>query len=142
MVTENTNWKQQYYCFPDFDLSTKCAGFENSNAQVTTIGYEIRCHPYHANLLKTILIQVSVLDPIAPSERNFHFIPYGLIQTTDSTIVKNQITQQNRFLTQNGIAPILNIAKEKTTSGLEEQLLALPSVTGPEPTYLNANSAE
>ena len=83
-----------------------------------------------------------MLDPIYPSESYVNFIPYGLIQTTDSTIVKNQITQQNRFLTQNGIAPILNIAKEKTTSGLEERLLALPSVTGPEPTYLNANSAE
>ena len=137
-TVENSN----IIVFPAFDISTKCVGLDNSNAQVTTIGYEIRCHPYHANLLKTILIQVSVLDPIAPSERNFHFIPYGLIQTIDSTTIKNQIIQQNRFLTQTGIVHILNITTYTMDSGLKERLLSLPSVIGLELNYLIGKSGK
>ena len=45
--------------FPAFDLSTKRVGFGNGNSRVTTVAYEIRCHPAHATLLKSILIQAS-----------------------------------------------------------------------------------
>ena len=76
-----------------FDLSTKRVGFGNGTARVTTVAYEIRCHPAHTTLLKTILIQASVLDPVLPSDNHIYFIPYGLLQTTDATTLKNQITQ-------------------------------------------------
>ena len=78
---------------PAFYLSTKRVGFGNENARVTTVAYEIRCHPDHATLLKSTLIQASVLDPVSPSDNHIHFIPYGLLQTTDANTVKNQITQ-------------------------------------------------
>ena len=42
--------------FPAFDLSTKHVGFGNGNVRVTTVAYEIRCHPAHAILLTSILI--------------------------------------------------------------------------------------
>ena len=79
--------------FPAFDLSTNRWGFGNGNARITTVAYEIRCNPAHATLLKSILIQASVLDPISPSDNHIQFIPYGLLQTTDATTVENQITQ-------------------------------------------------
>ena len=81
-------------------------------------------------------IQASTLDPIPPSDSNIYFIPHGLIQTTDAAIVKNQITQQNKFLEQTALVPILNIHHDIINSGLKESLLAIPSVIGLEPTYL------
>ena len=128
--------------FPAFDLSTKRVGFGNGNSRVTTVAYEIRCHPAHATLLKSILIQASVLDPIAPSDNHIHFIPYGLLQTTDANTVKNQIIQQNRFLANTGIVPILNISPAIMQSGLKDRLLALTSVIGLEPTYLTTKSGK
>ena len=105
--------------FPAFDISTKRVGFGNGNARVTTVAYEIRCHFDHATLLKSIFIQASVLDPISASKNYTHFIPYGLFQTTYSFTVKNQTIQQNRFLAQTGIVPILKIANDTMTSGLK-----------------------
>jgi len=78
--------------FPNLDISTKRVGFGNGTARVTTVAYEIRYHPVHAILLKSILIQASVLDPVSPSDNHIHFTLW-YIQTTDATTVKNQITQ-------------------------------------------------
>ena len=47
--------------FPVFDLSIKRVGFGNGNAQVTTVDYKIPCHPVYTTILKSILIQASVL---------------------------------------------------------------------------------
>ena len=115
---------------PAFDLSTKRVEFGNGNARVTTVAYEIRCHPAHATLLKSILIQASVLGPIAPSDNHIHFIPYRLLQITDANTVKNQIIQQNSFLANTRIVPILNITPETMQSGLKDRLLAITSVIG------------
>ena len=128
--------------FPAFDLSTKRVGFGNGNSRVTTIAYGIRCHPTHATLLKSILIQASVLDPIAPLDNHIHFISYGVLQTTDANTVKNQIIQQNRFLANIGIVPILNITPEIMQSGLKDRLLAITSVIGLEPTCLTTKSGK
>ena len=38
--------------FPAFDLSIKRIGFGNGSTRVTTIAYEIGCHPHHATLTK------------------------------------------------------------------------------------------
>ena len=125
--------------FPAFDLSTKRIGFGNGTNRVTTVAYEVKCHPNHSTILKSLLIKASVLDPLPPSDTNIHFIPHGLIQSTDATTVKNQFTQQNRFLAQTGIIPIFNITDESMnggTNGIKTRLLAIPSVIGIEPTYL------
>ena len=52
--------------FPTFNLLTKYVGFGNGNARVTTVAYEIRCHPVYSTLLKSILIQASIPDPALP----------------------------------------------------------------------------
>ena len=83
--------------FPAFDLSTKRIGFGKGTNRVTTVAYEVKCHLSHSTILKSFLIKASVLDPLPPSDKNIHFIPHGLIQSTDATTVKNQLTQQNRF---------------------------------------------
>ena len=55
---------------PSFDLSTKRVGFGNGNVRVTTVAYEISCHPDHTTPLKLILIQAYNLDPIFPSDNH------------------------------------------------------------------------
>ena len=60
-------------------------------AHVTTIAYEIQYYPDYATLLKSILIQASVLKSTPPLDTHINFIPYDLIQNTYSTSVKNQI---------------------------------------------------
>ena len=79
--------------------------------------------------------------PHPPSDNHIHFIPYGLLQTTDTT-VKIKTTQQNRFPAQSGIVPILNITQDTMNSGLKERLLAIPSIIGLEPTYLTTKSGK
>ena len=116
--------------------------FGNGNARVTTVAYEIRCHLDHATLLKSILIQESVLDPVSLSDNHIYFIPYGLLQTTDATTDKHQITQQNRFLAQTGIVPILNIIPDTMNSSLKYHLFAITSVIGLGPTYLTTKSGK
>ena len=142
MAIEKTQYARQDYFFPAFDLSTKRVGFSNGTTRVTTAAYEIRYHPAHTILFKSILIQTSILDPVLPSDNHIHFVPYGLLQTTDAATVKNQTTQQNRFLTQTGIVPILNITPDTMNSGLKEHLLAITLVIGLEPNYLTAKSGK
>ena len=75
--------------FPAFDLSTKRIGFGNGTNRVTTVAYEVKCHSNHSTIVKSPLIKTSVLYPLPPSDTNIHFIPHGLIQSTDATTVKN-----------------------------------------------------
>ena len=63
--------------FPSFDLSTKRIGFGNNTNRVTTVAYEVKCHPAHSTILKSLIIKASVLDPLPPSDTTIHFIPHS-----------------------------------------------------------------
>ena len=56
------------------------------------------------------------------------------------TTVKNQIIQQNKFLEQTGLVPILNIHSDIMNSGLKERLIAIPSIIGLEFRYIPEKS--
>ena len=86
---KDPNTQDKTIVFPAFDLSTERVGFGNGTARVTTVVYKIRHHPVHDTLLKSILIQASVLDPVFPSDNHIHFIPYSLLQTSDAATVSN-----------------------------------------------------
>ena len=129
---KDPNTQDNAIVFPAFDL--------NGTAKVTIVAFEIHFHSAHTTLIKSIFIQSSVLNPVPPSDNHIHFIPYGRLQTTDATTVKNLITQQNRFLAQTGIVPILNITPNIMNSGLKERLPAITSVIGRKQTYLTVKS--
>ena len=112
--------------FLAFDLSTKKVGFGNSPDRVTTIAYEIKCHPNHSALLKVLLTRASILDK---NPQTIHFILYGLINVSDSNTVKHQIIQQNQFIHNTTIMPIHNIDEDTMYSGFKENLENIPSVT-------------
>ena len=147
-VNKTEKWKMkqtvghQRILFLTFDLSTKTICFGNGSNRVTTVAYEIKCHPSKSILLKSLLIKSCILDLIAPFDSNIHFIPHDLIQSTDTPTVKNQITQQNHFLTQTGIVPILNITETAMNSGIKTRLLDIPSLIWLDPKYLTESSAK
>ena len=87
-------------------------------------------------------MQAFLLDPVPPSDNHIHFILYGLLQTIDATTIKKQITQQNCFLAQTGIIPILNITQNTMNSGFKERLLVIPSFIDIEPIYLTTKSGK
>ena len=132
----------QRILFLTFDLSTKRICFGNESNRVTNVVYEIKFHPSKSILLKSLLIKSCVLDLIAPFDSNIHFISHDLIQSTDVTTVKNQITQQDNFLTQTGIVPILNITETAMNSSIKTRLLDIPSLIGLDPKYLTESSAK
>ena len=55
-------------------------------------------------------------------------------------LLKNQITQQIRFIAQIGFVPIFNIPETTIYSGIKTSLLGIPSVIGLESTYLTKSS--
>ena len=157
MVTTNTASKKRstngqpkvpeedinnHITFPAFDLSTTKVGFGNSPHRVTTIAYERKYHPDHSTLLKVLLTRASVLDKTPPSDSTVHFIPYELINVSDSNIVKHQLIQHNQFIHNTIIIPIHNIDEATMYSGLKEQLINLTSVTNIEKTYLSSISGK
>ena len=133
---------QKLITFPAFDLSTRRNGFGNGSNRVTTVAYEIKCHPAYSTLLKAILIKSSILDMVPPSNTNIHFISHILIKSTDTTTIKNHITQQICFLAQTGIISIFNISKTTMNTGIKIRLLAIPSVIELEIMYLTEASGK
>ena len=131
---------QQRIVFPTFELSTKKIGIDNGSNRVTIIAYEIKCPPAYSALLKSLLVKSFVLNPIQPSNPNIHFIPQDLIQSTNATTIKTQITQQNRFLAQTGIVPIFNIPETTLNSGIKTHLLDIPSIIGLESNQITKSS--
>ena len=128
--------------FPAFDLSTKIVGFGNSLRRVTTIVYEVKYHFDHSALLKVLLTRASVLDKNPPSDSTIHFIPYGLINISDSNTVKDQIIQQNQIIHNATIIPIHNIDEDTRYFGLKYKLENIPSITNIEKTYLSSTSGK
>ena len=45
---KDSNTQDNTIAFPAFDLSTKRVEFGNGTTRLTTVAYEIRCHPVHA----------------------------------------------------------------------------------------------
>ena len=114
---KETDKNKKSIIFPAFDLSTKRIGFGNETNRFIRVAYKIIYHSAHSTILKSLLIKSSVLEPLTPSDTNTYFIPHGLIQSTDATIVKDQLTHQYHFLAQTGIVPIFNINADSMNAG-------------------------
>ena len=113
--------------FQAFDLST--LGFGNSPHRVTTIAYEVKYQPDRSALLNVLLVRASVLDNTPPFDSIIHFIPYGLINVSDSNTVKHQIIQRNQFIHNTSIIPIHSMDEDTMYSDLKDNLENPPSVT-------------
>ena len=141
MVTRNTSSKKRstdgqpklpeedinnQITFPAFRYINKTFDFDNSPHRVTTIAHEVKCHPDYSALLKVLLTCSSVLDRIPLSASTIHFIPYWLINVSDSNTAKHQIIEQNQFNHITTIIPIHNIDENTMYSGLKKNSKIFP----------------
>ena len=93
---ENDEWKE--IVFPAYDLHMRRISFENGDKRISTIAFEVRCHPENASILKTIFSCISSDDKTPSSEETVHFVPYGLIQYSSPECYRHQIIMNNNFL--------------------------------------------
>ena len=63
---------------PAFDISMKRVGYGNRNRRVSTMAFEVKCHPDNASILKRLLCRASASDDKPPNNDNIHFVAYGL----------------------------------------------------------------
>ena len=75
---ENDEWKE--IVFPVFDLHVRRISFGNDDKRISTIAFEVRCHPYNSSILKPILPRISSNDKTPSSGETIYFVPNGLIQ--------------------------------------------------------------
>ena len=132
MTTKKYRNQPTTYRIHAFDLSTKIIGFGNGSNRVTTVAYEVKCHPVHSTLLKALLLKLSVSYSLSPSDTNIHFIFQDLIQSTDATTVKKPYLKQE--------FPIFNIPEVTMKTGIKTRLLKIQSRIRLEPTYLTESS--
>ena len=104
---ENDEWKE--IVFPAFDLHIR---FRKGDKRISTIAFEVRCHPDNASILKTLLSRISSDDKTPSSEETVHFAPYGLIQYSSPECYRHQIIMNNNFLHKVAIIIIFNIDSE------------------------------
>ena len=72
---ENDEWKE--IVFPVFDLHMRRISFGNGDKRISTIIFEVRCHPDNASILKTLLSRISSDEKNPSSEETVHFVSYG-----------------------------------------------------------------
>ena len=64
---EDNEWKE--IVFPAFDLHKRRISFGNGDKRISTIAFEVRCHPDNASILKTILSCISSDDKTLPLKK-------------------------------------------------------------------------
>ena len=121
--------------FPAYDLHMRRISFGNGDKSISTIAFEVRCHPDNASILKTILSRISSDDKTPSSEETVHFIPYGLIQYSSPDCYRHQIIMNNNFLHKVAIIIIFNIDSEIMYSELLPSLKQDPRFKGIERTH-------
>ena len=117
---EDDEWKE--IVFLVFDLHIRRISFGNSDKLISTIAFEVRCHPDNTSILKTILSRISSDDKPPSFEETVHFVPYGLIQHSSLECYRHQIIMNNNFLHKVAIIIIFNIDSEIMYSELLSSL--------------------
>ena len=104
--------------------------FGNGDKRISTIAFEVRCHPDNSTIFKTILSRISSDDKTPSSEEIIHFVPYGLIQYSLPECYLHQIIIHNNFLHKLAIIIIFNIDSESMYSELLPSLQKDPRFKG------------
>ena len=130
---ENDEWKE--IVFPAYDLHMRSISFGNGDTRISTIVFEVRCHPDNVSILKIILSRISSDDKDPSSEETIHFVPYGLIQYSSPECYRHQIIMNNNFPHKVAIIIIFNIDSEIMYFELLSSLKQDPRFKGIERTH-------
>ena len=117
-----------------FDISMKRVGYGNGRRRVSTMAFEVKCHPDNASILKRLLCRASGSDDKPPNNDNIHFVAYELPQYISSELYRTQILKENNFLHNIAVITIVNIDPDVMYNELHYKLLTSPSITGIEKT--------
>ena len=63
----------------------KRLGYGNGKRRMSTMAFEIKCHPDNATILKRLLCRVSASDNKLLNNDDIHFLAYALPQYTRLT---------------------------------------------------------
>ena len=75
-----------------FDIYHKTIGKGNGKKLILTTAFDIRCNPEDSSLLKTLTVRCS-----EHHNNNLIYIPYRLLQMTNSKTYRRQIIFQNNY---------------------------------------------
>ena len=114
----------------------KRVGYGNGRRRVSTMAFEVKCHPDNASILKRLLCRASGSDDKPPNNDNIHFVAYELPQYISSELYRTQILKENNFLHNIAVITIVNIDPDVMYNELHYKLLTSPSITGIEETHL------
>ena len=93
--------------------------------------FDIRCNPKEYSLLKTLTARCS-----EDHNNNFTFIPYELLQITNTETYRRQIIFQNNFTASMTTIPINGGTKTAMIDKKEEKILQVTSISEVEETHL------
>ena len=69
--------------------------FGNDDTHISTIAFEVRCHPDNASIFKTLLSRITTNDKTPSSKETVQIIPYGLIQYSSPDYHEQQLPPQS-----------------------------------------------
>ena len=73
---------------PAFDISMERVGCGNGKRRVSTMAFEVKCHPDNEAILKRLLCRASASDDKLPNNDNINFVAYELPQYTPSELYR------------------------------------------------------
>ena len=73
---------------------------------------------------------------------NFTFIPYGLLQMTNTETHIRHIIFQNNFIASMSIIPIYRVTKAAMINKVEKKLLHVEYISGVEETHLSLDKGK
>ena len=135
-ITDEPHRKNEIV-IPALDIHHKTVGNGNGADRISTTAFDIRCNPKDSSLLKTLMARCSE-DP----NNEFTFIPYGLLQMTNTETYRRQIIFQNNFIASMAIIPIYGVTKLAMNDKVYDKLRQVAGISGIEETHLTLDKGK
>ena len=129
--------RQNEILIPANDIHHKTVGNSNGANRISTTVFDIRCNPKDSSLLKTSMARCS-----EDTNNEFTFIPYGLLQMTNTETYRRNIIFQNNFIVSMAIIPICGVTKIAMPDKVQETFRQVAGISGIEETHLTLDKGK
>ena len=120
-----------------FDIHHKTVGNGNGANRISTTAFGIRYNPKCFSLLKTLMSRY-----LEDTKNEFTFIPYGLLQMTNTETYRRQIIFQNNFIASIAIISILWRDKNSNDKKVQKKHRQVAGISGIEETHLTLDKGK